>query len=1448
MQQYRVNYPLLIGMAIGMFITSLAVYGVWSVQIKRRSVALVDEAQKAYETGDYKDATQFLAQYLSIQPKDKGQRIKWAQWYADLAEQVDTDIEDRQRAVAVMEMTLREYPDEKVLRRRLAEFYGNNRVYQDALSHIKFLLDDPEARALQANYLFQSQDIEKAIPNAYALIGYDPDEDKFDDSKSTDPNVYLSLAIVLRSQKDRADLADRVIDQAVKANPNSAKAYLARGRYFIAYQETGRGRADIEKAYALSPEDADVLLANEELAVQNKEYDKARQYVESGKKLFPKDARFFQVGALLAMAQQDYAGALQEIDKGLRTLPSSGARYLLDVRANLQFQSDDFKGVRETMLQMEDAAYPPQALDWYEAKCLIGERKWFQANELLNKLRPWAETNPIVYSEYFYWLGFTYEQSGLRELARRAYDAVLERNPKHDAALTGKQRLAPYLANDPGMTESDALTRMIGIELKKPKADRKWADVEKEMDRIAEERGLDEIEQKLFRGRLLLAREDFAAARALAAELYKQDSKNVQIPIFVIQVVRFDKSPGQGPAGALQMMERMDVEDQAVWRLAKAELLTATTDESAKSQLANLLDGIDGWDDQQKLTLWSGMADRFLGVGMIEEARNCLTLLAEKQPDDLKARMRLFAIALDNNDDEAMNAAEAQILKIVGSKDDANWLYAEARRRLSQMRRGREKIENLGEVRKLIAQALEERPEWHDLYLLNAEIELLANNSKLALENLDRARELGRLAPVAIARHIQLLAQDGQFTRAAEMLEDVPENLRQPLLGDFYTELLFVTDKIDDAVKTARESAEANPKDPQLQYRYGQLLARSSERPGVSPEQKKATLEQAIQAIDQAVKLQPNFPDGWYSLILFNAMAKHPDRAQAALRDAQLSLAVDDQQFILAKCYEALSDWFDAEAMYRAMYDADPSDVNRVQQLAAFYIGPGYRQADLRDKAAPLINQILKAGAAKEIPPNHKQLLWARRAGAKLLASTGDYQQLLKAEKMLASNSQDGSLPLEDRLQMAQLLASRPEPESRLKAAGLLREIDKVQRLNEDNSLILGNLYFRLGEWENCKQQMSTAISRFSNSARLRQTYANMLISRGTQKTLKDAEVQIRELRTLAPNDPTTFDLAARLAIKANQKDAIQRALVAQVGPVLKNPNPQSVSQADANRLEMYASFFTELKDLDQAEAIYRFLAKRDPSDVFKLANFLGTHRDVEQCFDLLDAQYNDTTVPAILQASVNVVRKRRDEIGNRFDARVEGWLDRALQSNFGSVPLLMAKAEFREVQQKYDDAINIYRELLANPDVAGVQRAVVLNNLSYLVALADANAAGSGVDPLKLVQEAISILGPTAEILDTRATVLISRKRYDEAIDDLGLSLTDSPTAAKYFHKATAHLLKGQNSAALEAWSKAEELGLTRDSLNLLEHDRYQQMQSKIEQLRAGSASVTRTEAAAAK
>ena len=78
MQQYRVNYSLLIGLIVGTLVCSGAVYALWRFQIERKSGWLLAEAEKAREAGDFREAARNYQQYLTIRSGDPATRIKYA--------------------------------------------------------------------------------------------------------------------------------------------------------------------------------------------------------------------------------------------------------------------------------------------------------------------------------------------------------------------------------------------------------------------------------------------------------------------------------------------------------------------------------------------------------------------------------------------------------------------------------------------------------------------------------------------------------------------------------------------------------------------------------------------------------------------------------------------------------------------------------------------------------------------------------------------------------------------------------------------------------------------------------------------------------------------------------------------------------------------------------------------------------------------------------------------------------------------------------------------------------------------------------------------------------------------------------------------------------------------------------------------------------------------------
>ncbi len=1452
MQQYRVNYSLLIGLLVGSVVCAAAVYGVWLFQIDRNADALLSDAAKAIEEGDYRQAVQYYANYVSVRRDNVDGRIKYANALADLAQQDDAAPEERGAALNVLEDTVREYPETTELRRRLAEYCFELRQYQDALAHVDLLIkgdpDDVELKVLRAQYLTAARDTEKAIDQSYKIIGYDPETDTFDASKALAPdevNIYTGLAAMLRPLPNKEKLADRVMEQLIAANPDSAAAHLRYGQYLVSTEREEEGEAETAKASELAPDDADVLYITGNLAWQKedeeeRDYEKAQELLEKGRELHPDDIRFYQSLAALATAQQDYDKALAAVNEGLDAVAGTKALYLLQLKSDLQAQARDIEGMRETIDEMRKAGFPSERIDWTEARMLLVQEKWFEASEALNRLRPRVERFLDLGAQIDAQLGLCYERLGQYELARDQYNLVLQNYPQNAPAAAGLRRVELRLGkpatNDKVAGEAGWQTTL-REELRKPGDERDWASINEAIDAAEQSGELEGISLVLLKANLKMAQEDFAEARKLLRDANRMDPDNIDAYRLLVQTARLD--PQQGPEKALQMVDKVIEKfgDQPNLRFDKADLCIAINGDDLDEQLSQLAEAPEDWSDNDKATLWSGMAGRYINLGMVDQAALCWNRVADIRPNDLPTRLTLFNLALETNDDAGIEAAQDKILDIVKDKQDSTWQYTEARRLLSLVRRGKLPTEGtIDQIRELVDRALDQRPDWPELNQVQAQLDLLEGNPEKALADFERAQDVGRLPPSATAQHIRLLVQRGRYQRAKQLLSRLPAASRQRLLGQTYSEILLRTNDPDAAVEQARAIVEASPGNSQNLLWYGQLLGRASQLPGISDDQKAEYLKTATEAVRQAVQLEPQLADAWYMLLSYYLIQDDREQAMEVLRDAQLTLASDLLPRFLAKSYDVLGYWFDAENMYRLQYDNDPDSTVLAKQLAAFYLGRVYQLQDGAEKATPLINQILRAGAEGKIPTDDPDLQWARRQGAELLVAQNDYQQLLKAEKLLASNFQNGFLSAQDQLQMAHLLASRPEPASRLKATQLFEAVAAEQSLDLASSLTLGRMYFALGDWAKCRTQMLKTISQFPDATAPRDAYVRMLLSRGDRGDLTAALTQVRRLQELAPGHPRVIALSVRVQSKLGREREANRELRELMQRYMSG---NTITEQDIPALENLANLLADVGNLDDAERIYRALASRDANHALALAVFLGKHRDVEQSFQQLQSMYTPELCRPIIQAASTVVNGRRDEVGDKYDAQIQSWLDSALRENPDSIAVLLLQSDLYEMEQDYDAAADIYRRLLSRNDLTGLRRAVVLNNLSFLTALSGGDSAGA--DALELVQEAAQIMGPTTDILDTRAVAYIASGDYDKAVADMELSVLDNPTPSKYFHQALALMLAGQKRAAVDAWEKmessaeaeAEDLASPRDALNHIEYDRYDDLKAQIDQLR---------------
>ncbi len=1443
MQRYRLNFKLLIGLLVGAVVVVGGVAGLYIIQAGRGAESLLRQAVDAREAGELRKERGFLSQYTRLRREDKDAAVRFAEVILAISELSDAEPSERGMGVPAIEALLRKHPDQDEMRRELIDILVKGGRAVNALDHVNYLLntnpDDAELQEIRLRALVQSGKSAEAERFGFKLVGYDSTSDEFDTEQAVTPNqagVYQALALLLRGPRSDPELADRVMDELIEVNPELSEAYFSRGQYLTSTDRQEEGKEDYEKALELDPNNVDALLAKaqslsrgpfEDNDERDAAYEQAYELLTTAEKADATNWAVYLFLARLEAQRGDPEAAIAVYDRGIEAVEKNSKTQLSFYKARAQLDAGNAEGANETIKALEEMPLPQAFVDYLIARRLALEKQWPKAAEEFLRLRPTLSSRLDLLVELNIHMGDCFEKLGQFERALEAYDTVLQTDPSNRFVIIKKRQMMERVGKKGTESSNDqSINRVIAQELRKPANRQDWDAVFARIDNYAEKLGLPDGMEELLKAEVYVRRGDYEKAQKRVIVALKQNPENVNVWRSALRVIASD--PARGPVKAIEQLDSRVIKkfgDSPLLRLDKSDFYIKLGDDSLTEQLFSLTEGIDDWDPQDQARLWNGLAQRFNQLRDQESRQKCLNEVVGLSPNSLPAYIDLFRAAISENDPERVVETQNKIAELLGSKEKATYLFTEATRLLWEVQRGVVGDEALSEAERLVERAMLERPEWHELYLLQARIYFTLGNKVAALSAFDEAAKRGPPNAFALLQHVSLLLERGRFVDAAEALQAVDEPVRQRLFGKSYAEILFNTGSVKAGLVSARKVIDDKPEDGATQLWFGRMCLKASSSPKLSEKEQLEARERAAAALSKAVELTPDNAEAWLSKIGYQIADKRRDDAEQTLRLAQLALSEDQLPLVLARSYEALGRWFDAEQVYLRMHEAKPDNNQMTRTLATFYLGNRYPRNDKRLKATPLINEILQSAASDPELNNDPNVMWARRQAAGLLATDNDYQRLLDAERLLASNVIAGSLSEDDKVLMARILASRPEPVSRVKAIRLFEEVQRNRILSLEDDLRLGQLYFVTENWDAARQQMLETIARNPQVPGARQRYISMLLAKGGQSNHEEAS---RQLSRLKMTDNTTLGLVVQVANKlGKQKQALN---------AVKTLVPKDLKKADPKSLLFVAGLLKDLGDLDNAEQLYRAVADRDPNAMLFLADFLGEFRDVEQAFDLLAQSVRQGNLAAAIRGGLLTVRARRADIGDTYDERVDSWLQKALRDDPESISFQLQMAELRDLQRRYDDAGDIYRSMLKQPDLEGIQRAVVLNNLGYLLALS-ARDTTAAEEAMGFVAEAVDILGPQADILDTRAVVHTALKQYRAAITDINLSLTDNPTASKFFHKSRVHMLADETQKAVKAWQKAVELGLTRETVATAEQEQYDEMEQKIARITQSAA-----------
>jgi tetratricopeptide (TPR) repeat protein len=1453
----KINRRFLVCLLAVLAVLAVGIHFLHAFQVRRNIGILLRQADRAEKDQRPAKVLTYLRPYLAYDPRNAEVHARYA--YALEKQAAKTGSQAmRQKAYLEFEAALRLYDPDKSygmdfgkVRRHQLEFALASDIqrYGDARRHLEALKEAARGRAAIAR-------IEEQLGRCYeAEKRYKDAAAPYEAAKQLRPDklgLYEKLARLYHERLQDSGKAGRVMNDLVKANATKAEAWVARARYRMRYEghgakaalALGQAESDLTKAGRIAANDPEVLLAGAELArlragregqqePRQRLVQHARDLLEKGLKEHPQRPEFYRALVDLEVKEQRPARALEIIRTGLVTLKglADPDGQLQRARGDLMWlqggllieQGRPAKLVRAVLAQLGKSEYPKPLVELLEARLLVRSREWGAALKRLQALRDDFQGKPpaassvaqqrkLLMAHCQQQLGYadqalaTYREAvgddPLSFAARLGTAAALMEMGQYSEAVTEFRTILEFPQAPPAVRVYLAQALMAQNARLRP-AERNWAEPKELLE------GAPNSPEAAIQYAYLLVQEDpnkIGEARARLQKKLKTQGDEPALWVALADLEAWREKPRQ----ALRVLKgaersRPELAGRVELHLARVRYLSQLPDKDNSEARAGLsvvekdLGQLPAADRQRLL---SGLGSAYYLAGAREAAERMWKRLVREQPNHLGVRLLLFDLARERGDRRAMERLTREMGELGDKGGKAFYGYQKATALVDQASRkgagADERARLLDEARRQLAGAARYRRSWYRLVALEGVIDDLQNRPEQAVERFQYALRLGDRRLAIVRRLVDLLKDAGRYDEAEQIvsglvssegaLSRLPDELKKAA-----AEVLVSAHRRDKvlALKLAVASISPSSRD----YRDHLWLARFRLLLDKPEETAKAK-----ESMRRALQLAGKNPDVWVAWVLFLVDTKQVDEAKEAVRQAQNKLPAKANRLALAYCYELTGQTGAAEKKVQAALADRPADPATLQSAAGFYL-----RNNRLGQAQGVLERLLAADAGKV------RHMGARRTLARILARSPAKDSYQKALALIDENLKVGGKAdreLDQRVQ-ALLLATRLD--GRQKAIRLYKGF---ARLSADERFTLVQLYEANNQWADARRNMLLLLARpEGKKAAYVVYYIRGLLKRNQ---VAEAEAQLERLDGLEKAGRRTWQtVAARASVLhagGNRAEALEllRTYVATKG---------------AN-LGYAAALLDDLgkrgggRDYDKlAERLYvRHLGTGRPADrLLAYAGFLGRRHRVPEALTCCGEALQKGPAEQVLAVAVAVLRAGPAQPAQR--ERVHRWFEKALAKGTPSPALQISLADFYDFQGRCDDAIAVYRQILAKDE----QQVLARNNLAWLLAL-----RGDVPEALDEIERAVAQIGPAPELLDTRAVINLMAGHSSRAIQDLKECLKQSPKgsdelAIRLFHLAWAYALTTDlRSQAPEKFKEAKEAGFDVNRLHPLERREY--------------------------
>ena len=398
---------------------------------------------KAYDEHRWEEAANQLGRYLGVMQDDVPTLLKYAESQLNIRPLKQSNV---QQAIAAYRNVLRLDPSNLKAAKPLSEMYLSMGMPGEAELVVTRALqagESIELRKVLAIALANQRKFTEAAKELKSIIEKNPEQ----------ASAYEVLGrLVEQRPEDFTEDPNFWFDQAVKTNPSSAEAYIARGAYFLRQGNKNEAMADLEQAEQKDLSDPTTRLRLAEGLINADAADRAKKQLEIVHASEPNNQLLWQLWAQLALKSDSNDMMLKVADTGLKELSSQPWDFMPDA-AELFIRCGQLERAEECISMMRQKDVAPATTAFLEG--LLAESQgrgyeavkyWRQAIQLGAK----SARARIALANALWRLGD--RQSGINQLR-----TLVSEQPN---LFSGRMTLARMLAETGQWAEAAEQTRM----------------------------------------------------------------------------------------------------------------------------------------------------------------------------------------------------------------------------------------------------------------------------------------------------------------------------------------------------------------------------------------------------------------------------------------------------------------------------------------------------------------------------------------------------------------------------------------------------------------------------------------------------------------------------------------------------------------------------------------------------------------------------------------------------------------------------------------------------------------------------------------------------------------------------------------------------------------------------------------------------------------------------